>query len=134
MISSVLMPPLCLVGDASPTYGSKLHNKWPKKICFQGFRVETTLSPLRCFEADGITSVSYQIPRQWVYLDLSPRAGQDASRKLSVMPAVTPSTLLITKTKRWFFVDEPSRPLSQRKAARDLEDIKVLLEWLSSKV
>ncbi|CAG8298283.1 unnamed protein product [Penicillium salamii] len=105
-----------------------------KKICFQGFRVETTLSPLRCFEADGITSVSYQIPRQWVYFDLSPRAGQDASRKLSVMPAVTPSTLLITKTKRWFFVDEPSRPLSQRKAARDLEDIKVLLEWLSSKV
>ncbi|CAG7986303.1 unnamed protein product [Penicillium salamii] len=52
----------------------------------------------------------------------------------TLMPAVTPSTLLITKTKRWFFVDEPSRPLSQRKAARDLEDIKVLLEWLSSKV
>lgn len=47
------------------------------------------------------------------------------------VPVVAPSVLVLTKIKRWSFLAESTRPLSIRKAKRDVEDIEVLLKWLA---
>lgn len=70
-------------------------------------------------------SVSYLL-LEYFLLKSEPFANQTIS-----VPVVTPSILLITKIKRWFFVEESSRPESNRKAKRDVVDIMVLLKWLS---
>ncbi|KAJ5675031.1 uncharacterized protein N7477_004965 [Penicillium maclennaniae] len=47
------------------------------------------------------------------------------------IPIVAPSVLVPTKIKRWSFLADSTRPKSITKAARDVQDIEILLRWLA---
>lgn len=56
-----------------------------------------------------------------------------AFTNLVSVPVVAPSILVLMKIRRWSFLADSTRPQSISKAKRDVEDIKLLFNWLTQK-